>query len=459
VLDPPATRPPGGPAPARPTASDGSPDGSRDGNGHLSVETAADASTGIEVEGGEPVAAGVHAATFPAFDGLRCIAAMAVLVTHASYISGFSVRNHTWGPITARLDIGVAIFFVISGFLLYRPFVAAHLADKPRPETRGYARRRFLRIMPAYWLVLTVVLIVPVLRPHNVTLSPPSKIAAHYALVQIYAVRFGLPPVQQAWTLATEVAFYAFLPLYALVLVRFGRGDHKRALRAELIGIAVLYVFGLAWRAMLLETVHDVGRRGFMELWLPARIDHFALGMLLAVLSAHFALRRHAPRWTRSPALAYVAWAGALGAFLFMCYGFGLQHNAGPGAIISHAQEWWLYFFWGVVGLLVVLPAVFGPQQGTAVHAFLRNRVVAWLGLISYGIYLWHEAILDAILRWKHLAPANSFPKPYSFPLMTLWMAALTIPFAAASWYLLERPILRRKNQPLFGTWRRRTSR
>ncbi|MDQ1519748.1 MAG: hypothetical protein QOI55_821, partial [Actinomycetota bacterium] len=98
---------------------------------------------------------------FPAFDGLRAIAAVAVALTHSAFISGFNFRNNTWGPYTARLDIGVAVFFVISGFLLYRPFVLARLRAGTPPAAVPYFQRRFLRIYPAFWLVFTVVLLVP----------------------------------------------------------------------------------------------------------------------------------------------------------------------------------------------------------------------------------------------------------------------------------------------------------
>src|SRR5918911_1023029 len=89
--------------------------------------------------------------TFPAFDGLRALAAGAVALTHSAFISGFNIRNNAWGPYFARLDIGVAVFFVISGFLLYRPFVLARFAVSDSPATLPYFQRRFLRIFPAFW--------------------------------------------------------------------------------------------------------------------------------------------------------------------------------------------------------------------------------------------------------------------------------------------------------------------
>ena len=110
-----------------------------------------------------PIAPGPEAAVaprpprFPAFDGLRAIAAVTVVVVHVSFVSGLTPRNpHAVGMYTARLEIGVSVFFLISGFLLYRPFVVAHLAGAPRPRTGAFWLRRLLRIVPAYWLVLFV---------------------------------------------------------------------------------------------------------------------------------------------------------------------------------------------------------------------------------------------------------------------------------------------------------------
>ena len=67
---------------------------------------------------GSPARTGQQHARFPCFDGLRAMAAFAVLLTHVAYITGFDFRSSI-GALTARLDVGVAVFFLISGFLLY----------------------------------------------------------------------------------------------------------------------------------------------------------------------------------------------------------------------------------------------------------------------------------------------------------------------------------------------------
>src|ERR1700691_422377 len=84
---------------------------------------------------------------FPCFDGLRAIAAILVVLVHTSFASGFTVRSAA-GIYTARLEVGVSVFFLISGFLLYRPFAASHIAGGAPPAIGKFWVRRFLRIMP-----------------------------------------------------------------------------------------------------------------------------------------------------------------------------------------------------------------------------------------------------------------------------------------------------------------------
>ena len=93
---------------------------------------------------------------FPLVDPLRAIAAIAVLGTHAAFFAGAEYPGSLVGHFTQRLEVGVAIFFCISGFLLYRPFVAAREREQAMPAVGAYAWRRFLRIVPAYWVALTL---------------------------------------------------------------------------------------------------------------------------------------------------------------------------------------------------------------------------------------------------------------------------------------------------------------
>ncbi len=408
---------------------------------------------------------------FPCFNGLRFVAALLVALTHSGFLSGYSIRtaqSHEYkidfafldrfsfdvpgiGTFLLRMDVGVAIFFVISGFLLYRPFVAARFDARPGPAILSYGRRRFLRIAPAYWLTLTAVLLIPGIKGLHDTPLNPGRVFSHYALIHTYNPSFGLMPVQQAWTLVTEVAFYAMLPLYAALMTRF-RGSQQRLFQHELIGIATLCAIALTFRASVLIAMSQSELRGFMNLWLPARLDHFAFGMLLAVISVRHRQRTSEPAWASSKWLPTASWT--LCAITFV--GVSIALDSGDPVTqwrLSGAREWWLLLSWGVIGVTAVIPGVFGAQDQGKIRSVLQLKPLAWLGTISYGIYLWHEAALDAYLRLVDRPAFGSEMLP-----TTAFMIAASILISAASYYLVERPAMSLKATPA-SRWLGRTSR
>ncbi len=99
-------------------------------------------------------------ARFPCFDGLRALAALAVFAFHSSGITfgeGNLYAPHWVLNWLSQLGLfGVSTFFVISGFLLYRPFAKATLSGQPAPRWLPFWKRRFFRIFPAYWVALAV---------------------------------------------------------------------------------------------------------------------------------------------------------------------------------------------------------------------------------------------------------------------------------------------------------------
>src|SRR3954471_25084362 len=195
---------------------------------------------------------------FPLFDGLRAIAAFSVLLYHTSAYSGAHSQSAA-GTVLARLNIGVVIFFVISGFLLYRPFVAARMDARPGPGTVKYARRRFLRIVPAYWVALTILAFYPGVGGLWSDFWP-----ILYGFGQVYSVDTVLDGIGPAWTLCTEVVFYALLPVYAFVVARLLR-SRPGAVRIELILLGILALASIALRTWAVGDSH-----GTLGLTLPA---------------------------------------------------------------------------------------------------------------------------------------------------------------------------------------------
>src|SRR3954462_4372935 len=137
---------------------------------------------------------GDRADRFPLMDSLRAIAVVAVLLTHASY---FVAQSGTDFLMHIRFDMGVTIFFVISGFLIYRPWVRARLRGEPSPLVRVYAWRRFLRIVPGYWVALTVVTLAIGLTG----LFTWSGAAVYYGFLQVYFPSRVAGGLTQAWSL------------------------------------------------------------------------------------------------------------------------------------------------------------------------------------------------------------------------------------------------------------------
>ena len=359
---------------------------------------------------------------FPAFDGVRALAALMVVVYHAVFFnSAFLTRG---GAFLGTLNAGVWIFFVTSGCLLYLPFAATHLRGADRVDPGGYAIRRMARVFPAYWLVLAFfTFVVP-----RINIYGLHGFLLHTTLTQTYVhinpFVDGLPP---AWSLVVEVSFYVFLPFYAAligVLVR-----RARPLVVELAGLAVLFAVGTVAIVVLAN--------GIDAPWLtvlPQHLGAFALGMFLAVLSSHAWSDRAAGTLARIGRPAGLWWAVALLALLAIPFGLHLDPLRAP----STAQAIGLDFCQMIVGVCVVVPVVLGPQDHGAIRWVLRSRPAVYLGLVSYGIYLWHWYILRIVADWL------DWPLFHGNWFVVFALALPIVVFAASvSWFALERPILR----------------
>ena len=356
-------------------------------------------------------------------DSVRGLAALGVLLAHVSIFTQ-EVRYHWWGAVPANLFIGVPIFFVLSGFLLYRPFFNTEVTSGRGVRIRDYTRRRVLRIVPAYWLALTILAIYPGLS--GVFTSGWWR---YYGFVQFYdryASRGGLGV---AWTLCVEVAFYLLLPIYAGVTSRAARRfDAVGKIRFQLALLALLGAGSIVLRALDQDEI--------MQNSLLTHFYWFAVGMALAVLSVAVQGRglrsRVIERLSPHPG---ACWLGALAVYLLMC---AILTSAPQHLLYSRSQSVWLYVLSGVIAALIVLPAVFGERASGWPMRALRSPLLAWFGLISYGLYLWHFTIVDTLINTYRITAW------WEVLILTL---ALTIAFAATSYYLVERPILRFKDR------------
>lgn len=347
-----------------------------------------------------------------------------VLITHVGFQSGNALAGPFAGPL-ARLDAGVAVFFVISGFLLFRPHVVAHLDGRPAPQVRVYLWHRALRILPVLWMAVTYA---AVLVPTEG--APASAYFQHATLTHIYFTDQLLTGLTQMWSLATEVAFYLVLPLLGAVLCS-GRRDSRWARRTVLILGAVPLASAL-W--MLAFTVADVPRA---RLWLPGMAGWFALGMLLAVLEC--CRRRQLlmlPRLETLAAHPGTAWSLAAAVFMITTTPLG-----GPLGLAEAApgEAAFKHLTYGIVASLLVLPAVIrraSEDESTLVN-LLSGRVATFLGEISYGIFAYHVIVLALVERVLHI---ELFSGQFWLRLLLTLLSSVVI--AAISFYWMERPIM-----------------
>jgi len=366
---------------------------------------------------------------FPLFDSLRAVAALMVLVYHVALASGAAFTEQ-WGRVVGQFNAGVAVFFVISGFLLYRPFVASRLSGSRPPGARGYARRRALRILPAYWFALTALAIFPGL-PGVFT----SDWWRFYGFLQIYDPATQFQGLRPAWSLCVEISFYAALPLYALALRKVLAG--RRIGLQVRIEIALLASFWIA--AFVLRQVFS-GRFGIMEpsdnllYTLPSTLDWFALGMALALVSAAVDItgaRLRVVTFIEDHPL--LIWGVGGGIWVLTTI------PRGDPATLHHVAA-------GLLGIVLVLPAAFGGDK--VPHRILASAPLAWLGVISYGLFLWHEPFSDWFFDHGFGVLGGG---TLGFLLLLLPTLAVGVGMGAFSFYVVEKPFLRKRTRPAMG--------
>lgn len=368
-------------------------------------------------------------------DGLRAAAALLVVGTHVGFWTGLVSPSFT-GAMVARMDVGVALFFALSGFLLSRPWIVAALADdgRRRPLLRTYAVRRFARIAPAYWFALAAVLVIEVTRLLRPELRSTDRltggnVASHLVVMQDLVGDY-LSSFSQTWSLTTEVTFYLVLPALGWLLsrraARAGSAEQRYAVvvRGCLAGI-VLGAAVTAYAATDLPLA-----TGALGTSLLGHAGWFAVGAWVC------ALRLTGRRPGRLGSLR----PDELIAVAALC--FVLAASPAGGRLLFASPEPWqaglrevLYGAVAALALLAATQATGGPSITTRV---LSHPVMVWIGDRSYGLFLWHLPVLFVVLT------VLGGPLFEQSPLLTaLLTVSVSLAIADVSFRWIEQPALR----------------
>jgi peptidoglycan/LPS O-acetylase OafA/YrhL len=372
---------------------------------------------------------------------VRGIAAIAVVVVHSWIFAGrFGNGTGLANRLVVRLDSMVAIFFMLSAFLLYRPMIAYRAGGPSRPRVLDFARRRFLRIFPAYWVALTVLAIYP-----GVSGVFSSQWWSFYSLTEYLhpvtstaicsgaGYRCGL---LQSWSLTVELTFYVMLPFFAALTALIARKLSVRSwMRAELGLIALLAAISLTLDLLPL----GLREKSWFIYTFAAHFDWLGLGLAMAVLSVVYGRRAEAlPRPLKLAAEnPGMCWAGAIALYLITVFAF--QPVPFTVAQFTNTEFLAIHLLQCGIAFLLVFPVVFGNPNLGLPRRILANRYLIWLGLISYGFYLW-QVTIGIELGYGN---ANA-----SYLAVLIGTVLLTLPFAAGSYYLIERPLMRWKMKP-----------
>jgi peptidoglycan/LPS O-acetylase OafA/YrhL len=366
-------------------------------------------------------------------EALRGVAAWSIVTFHVWLFTSAGTLTWNLGPATVfmrPLQSGVTLFFVLSGFLLYRPFAQAALTGTARPSIRRYLRNRALRILPAYWVVLLVsfgagATVVAATGSGNlVGRLGPGQLSASLLLVQSYRPSTIFTGLQPAWSLSVEAAFYLLLPLAALAA-----GTRWR--RSVWLPPALLLAGGFLSKAALVAAGVG-GPRTLGASWasvagqsLLAHADLFGFGMAAAVIFAG---------WERSGAPAWIGGAivGRVLAYLGLpCSVLGIYF------LSPFLYKSLVAFFCALLVLRVSAPAL-GVERARR-RSPLDTRLARVSGRLSYSVFLWNYPLLSFLAVHRLLLPghgAGSFAGN-----LAVAVAAVTV-LSALSYRFVEKPAM-----------------
>lgn len=359
----------------------------------------------------------------PGLDGLRALACLAVFGVHfhqKTQLAG------TIGPfdLTRLLEngnTGVAVFFILSSFLLSLPYWSGRVphGDQLKPWLKAYAIKRASRIVPAYYLCLSV-LVVAHLQWNE--LNGLANTVLHYLFLHNFAYYSFYGINQPFWTIGIQVQFYTVFPILMAFLVRMDPRGRR----------AWVTVLGIGLGSYLLQRVVMVyaDDAAVYTHSLLAHMPHFMLGILAGRL---YVATQPAPGidtfdLARRRSIADWVFWGCFVAVLI---------------IMSTPIDLWCKVPFGrynlpYIPVLITAMVVSAPRSAKA-RVILESFSLRGLGVISYGVYVYHLPCLNVasrLIRYLSLSDSSNWF------LLGLIGLSFTIIVSWASYLLIERPII-----------------
>lgn len=367
---------------------------------------------------------------FAGVDALRGTAALMVVAVHAAFVGRWSGPDDGLLRFQREFSTGVLLFFVVSGFVISLPWLRALLDDRPLPAVAPYVVRRGGRLLPAYWL--SIIGAVALVGPAAVT--DWKAILTHVFMVHDLVPHEAYTVGSPYWTLGVEVQFYAAIPILGGAIRRFHKSSitPRTLLRWLLIG----WVSSVAWTLVATElgpglvialhggnqAVNAEPISDLLLLALPSKFMLFCPGIAIAVLAAD-------PRRTSLP-LSQLS-GMILAPVLIAGWILIAMMSALPPSVV-HA-----------VGHDLLMSLVFGGALLLGLRAQRPGRrvigLLAGIGTVSYGIYVWHWIASIRLGGVGLIRPASPLMAVLQWLVVTAILLVVSLVLGATSWVFLER--------------------
>lgn len=386
-------------------------------------------------------------------DGARGLSCVGVAVMHVcAHYSPDTAAQYK----TNLFGMGLIFFYVLSGFLLFLPYVRNLVADRSRaalPSTRNFAIHRLARVMPGYLAIFLLVnYVFSVAYLENASLQPPrsdagtgtitdpGQLIANLVLVQSYVPGYFQTGLNPSWSLTLEFAFYTSLPLLGMVLFALRRRTTLAPYRIALIAPLALIALGFAGKLMvpLLMThfgITDPHQADWGANWVAvflrsfvASADNFAFGMLAAVLVV--AIQKGTLRESVSRRVRAASWLAILPACV-LCAGL-----LGLGGVFALFGVSAVALLAGLAILVIVVPVVRGEKSRIA--NLLETTPFRFVGKVSLSAYLWHFPVMLLLGRWGLLGADTVGGMAYNVAIVL----GATLLISTVTYYAVEQPVV-----------------
>jgi peptidoglycan/LPS O-acetylase OafA/YrhL len=382
-------------------------------------------------------------------DGARGLAAAGVLAAHVAdyYPPGNTISTH----VAELMGVSLIFFFVLSGFLLFLPYLRALTGESPKMlSTKYYATQRLARVFPVYVVILLITsyglrlafVDNPMSYPRGSgggtgMITNPWQLIANLTLLQNYIPRYFQTGLNPSWSLTMEYAFYAALPLVAALMFAMRKRSTVRPYTLAVIAVLILIVVGFAGKLLAPVFIPDYfdmnpwtlnwgpnGAAVYLRSF-PVNADNYALGMLAAVVVVAMErgeLRERISRRVRLYCLLALLPTAALFVVLL-----DLKRQFETTA---------LALFGALVILAVVAPLA--RSQPSSLANWFDVGPLRFLGRISLSLCLWHYPIMLLLGRWG-LMETGSVPAMMRNVLVVFVLSALV---STVSYHYVERPAM-----------------